>query len=664
MISKSQASTIGQRLILLVTVPLIALVICAGMLVKDAYRLVSSAERTGQLLEVSVAAGDLIHSLQIERGLTAGFVQAKGERFADVLPESRKKTDSQFKFLSERIAKLALGDMPSLKLSLDNAQQQLGQLGDWRSKANNFSAPAAETTAYFTKTISLLISTMDAVAEFNSDAAVGKQATAYQSFVRAKENAGQERALSMPIFVSNKAEAGQYRTILEKIDFQEAYLNVFRGIGLESERSALTAVLENPSSKEVLRLRAVMAERLAAGNFEVEPTHWFKTITEKIDGLHTVEAQIAKNILGSTQKRLQDEQRVLTGYSVLAIAALLLTIVVAVWVGRSVSRPLNAAVEMAEYAVTKNDFTRSVPEQGAAEVVRAAQAFNHIMAKFREILSAASRSSIQIADVSLVLASSSAQVNQSAACSADSTSAVAAAVEEVSVSVSETASSAKAVSTLVIKSGNETDAALDVMSRAVKNVDRITELIEQSSNRVEVLEQSSQQIGGIIQVIKEIADQTNLLALNAAIEAARAGEQGRGFAVVADEVRKLAERTTASTGEIAGLVDTIQNQIGSAVSSMQSANQEASQNKALVADTERALRGIGEGSHLVVSHVQNIADAIREQDMAIQQVAINVEKIAQMTEQSRTAAVANSATASNLESLANTLKSSVSHFKV
>lgn len=104
--------------------------------------------------------------------------------------------------------------------------------------------------------------------------------------------------------------------------------------------------------------------------------------------------------------------------------------------------------------------------------------------------------------------------------------------------------------------------------------------------------------------------------------------------------------------------------VGAAVSSMQSANQEAAQNKTLVADTEHAMRGIGEESQLVVSHVQNIADAIREQDMAIQQVAINLEKIAQMTEQSRAAGVANSDTASNLETLANSLKASVGQLKV
>jgi methyl-accepting chemotaxis protein len=201
------------------------------------------------------------------------------------------------------------------------------------------------------------------------------------------------------------------------------------------------------------------------------------------------------------------------------------------------------------------------------------------------------------------------------------------------------------------------------MSETVSNVNGIADLIRASGANVELLDQSSKQIGGIVQVIKEIADQTNLLALNAAIEAARAGEQGRGFAVVADEVRKLAERTSQATQEIAGLIGDIQNRIGDTVVGMQQANAQTSKSLTLVGATETALRDIDRNSDEMAMNVRGIVDAIRQQDMAIQQVASNIEKISRMTEDNSAAAATSSDTALQLDVMANQLRESVTRFR-
>ncbi|MBZ0144861.1 MAG: DUF3365 domain-containing protein [Rhodocyclaceae bacterium] len=351
-------------------------------------------------------------------------------------------------------------------------------------------------------------------------------------------------------------------------------------------------------------------------------------------------------------------------------AALLLAACVAIgaalfyWVARGVRRPLEAVVAAAEFAAQNDDFSRDAPVGGTRETARAGQALNDLLRKFRAIIADAKQSSERIADASRALATASDQVTRSSAAQAESSSSVAAAVEQASVSVGETAANARNANEIVNKARAGVESALAEMAATVGRVNGIAELIRTSGESVGLLEQSSNKIGGIVQVIKEIADQTNLLALNAAIEAARAGEQGRGFAVVADEVRGLAERTAKATQEIATLIDDIQSQIGVTVKGMQQANEQTADSLSLVHSTEAALQGIGRDSGAVSSNVQSIADAIREQDAAIQQVAGNIERIAQMTEENSAAAAASSETASRLDDLAGQLRGSVTRYRV
>jgi methyl-accepting chemotaxis protein len=411
-------------------------------------------------------------------------------------------------------------------------------------------------------------------------------------------------------------------------------------------------------------MRDIMAERSIGGGFEIDPAGWFKRITDKIDGYYEVEQLLTKNINAAVNHQISASRTLLVSQLILAALAVAIAIAVSIWVARSVTRPLKAVVDAAEYAVANDDFTRGIPEEGTHETARVGQAINHLMAKFREIIAHATRSSEGIADASGVLAASSEQVSRSSSAQADAASSVAAAVEEISVSVSETSGNARTASEIVEKSRARTEEVLIIMAGTVKNVNGIAELIRESDASVAQLDESSKKIGGIIQVIKEVADQTNLLALNAAIEAARAGEQGRGFAVVADEVRKLAERTSKATGEIAALIGDIQNHIGETVTGMQQANTQVTESLELVGRTEAALHHIGDDSNDVANNVQSIANAIREQDTAIHQVAANIEKIAQMAEENCSATASSSDTAIQLDRLSGALKDSVARFKV
>ncbi len=659
-----QRSTIMQRLVLLTAIPVLALILFSGELIWESYGRYQSAIQAKSIMEIAVATGDLIHPLQIERGASAGLIQSKGQKFADTLPGIRAKTDEKLSAYKHLLAGIGAGAMPKLKAAVDDAEAKLAGLAELRAKADRFSIPAGESSAFFSATIAKLLVVINTSTKYNSDAAIEKDMMNYLVFLNAKENAGQERALSMPVFVANKVEPAQLLAILAKIHQQEAYLELFLNSATEQEKTALRTVLGGEAAQEVQRMRGIMAERAAQGGFEVDSAVWFKRSTDRINGLYEVEQLVAKNINSDAATLLTDSRTLLLAALALALLAVAFAVAVSAWVARDLNRSLKAVVDAAEYAIAHDDFTRAVPVEGTQETARAGQAINRLMEKFRAIISEATRSSQGIADASGALSISSNQVNKSSQAQSDAASTVAAAVEEVSVSIGETTANARSAGEIVEQARAGTEAALTVMSETVSNVNGIAALIRESDVNVGRLDERSKQIGGIIQVIREVADQTNLLALNAAIEAARAGEQGRGFAVVADEVRKLAERTSKATSEIAALIGDVQKHIGETVAGMHQANTQVTQSLELVGRTEAALHRIGDDSREAASNVQSIIDAIREQDAAVQQVAANIEKIAQMAEENSAAAASNSDTAVQLNDLSGTLRASVTRFKV
>ena len=203
-----------------------------------------------------------------------------------------------------------------------------------------------------------------------------------------------------------------------------------------------------------------------------------------------------------------------------------------------------------------------------------------------------------------------------------------------------------------------------VVVKTVEDIDAIALSVSSSAELINRLETQSREIASVVNVIKEVADQTNLLALNAAIEAARAGEQGRGFAVVADEVRKLAERTGNSTREITDTIDVMREGAQAASTAMMNAVEQVTASVSRASGACDMIRKIGEGSREAVGMVSEITDAIHEQSASSTSVAQSVERIAQMAEQSTAAAQGSADTAQQLNSLAQEMRMITDQYKL
>lgn len=301
---------------------------------------------------------------------------------------------------------------------------------------------------------------------------------------------------------------------------------------------------------------------------------------------------------------------------------------------------------------------------GEDEVALTAEAFDRMMSKISQVICETRDASNAIASAAKTMAQTVAQVESSSDVQSGAASTVAAAIEETSVSLSETSRHAQAADETAKRAKQDITSTLSAARETAKDIEGLVSMINHASDDIGRLAERSRQIDGIVKTIKDIADQTNLLALNAAIEAARAGEQGRGFAVVADEVRKLAENTAKSTSEISALVNDIQKEVDAAVSRMEIANKNAGETREQVLAATGAIDAANADTERVSDAVRSITNAVREQDVAVQQVAQQIEQIAQMTEANTASAKAAALTSRELEALSQSLRESVSQFKV
>jgi len=370
------------------------------------------------------------------------------------------------------------------------------------------------------------------------------------------------------------------------------------------------------------------------------------------------------------QARQQGELSSATARSAQIISATigLAGIVTVIVIGVLLIRGINNSLRNMESVITRIegdlDFTLRADAGKKDELGKMAELINSLLDNLQRNLKTLSQSASQVAGSSAQMAETSDHVAAASLQQSEAASSMAATVEEITVSINHVGDRAAEANQLSEESGKLAASGEKVISQTALDIKEIAETVSKAAVRIHELEAQGGKISAVVAVIKEVAEQTNLLALNAAIEAARAGEQGRGFAVVADEVRKLAERTAASTQEIAGTISTMQSTASSAAQSMQEAVDKVSQGVGRANHANDAIQQIGIGSRQVVEMVGEIATAIREQGTATNTIAGQVEKIAQMAEESSAASNESARAARELDRLAESMQKIVSSYRL
>ena len=346
-----------------------------------------------------------------------------------------------------------------------------------------------------------------------------------------------------------------------------------------------------------------------------------------------------------------------------AAVVLALSLLIAIWTANHIARRLAMAGEVVE-ATARGDLTVRINSEGQDEIARLLESVTRMQNQLSTVFRGFIDNAEQISGQSNQLASTAEQLRDASTAQSEASSGMAASMEELTVSIAHVTTTAEQSAAHARDSGQAAAQGRAVLEKVTRSIEQIAEHINQMAGDMEKLEKQSTEISMIVQVIEEVAGQTNLLALNAAIEAARAGEQGRGFAVVADEVRKLAERTSSSTQEITSMIGVIQGGTREAVAAMHTSVTQVEEGVNLVNEASQLIVHLAEGASAVGDQANEISSALQEQRMASNEVSGSVENIARMAEDNAGRVHDVVDVANSLRSMAAHLRQEVNHFKI
>jgi methyl-accepting chemotaxis protein len=387
----------------------------------------------------------------------------------------------------------------------------------------------------------------------------------------------------------------------------------------------------------------------------------YAPVGEDIHKLMQLQIEIAKKTYDDSQARYATSRNMVIG---LIVFGLILGIGLGYTIIKGINRSVGNLCDTMLKMSTDGNLNARATVFSNDEIGQSAKAFNGLIDGFAKIIRQVVSGSSTVSSTAAQLSVASSQIAQASQAQSEAAASTAAAVEQITVSINSVAANTEDVRKLSESSLNQTQEGNKNVTAMIGEIGRVQEAVNQIASSVKEFVDSTRAIAGMTQQVKDIADQTNLLALNAAIEAARAGEQGRGFAVVADEVRKLAEKSAKSANEIDQVTNLLGQKSTTAEESVQTGLRSLLEMQEQVSRVSKMLTEAGEAVTKSTHGVSDIAASVSEQSIASTEIARNVEKIAQMSEESHAAVQSNSQDIVRLESLAKDLQSAVSKFKI
>ncbi|MEZ9761667.1 methyl-accepting chemotaxis protein [Vibrio splendidus] len=649
-----------QKIIALLILPILGFLWLSVSAISKGVETTSEMSSLNQLTRLSVVYSELVHELQKERGMTAGFIGSQGTKFVSELRSQRTNADNRRDQRNEYWQSASI-ELPQITKLNTEISRSLNQITSIRNRVDSQSIPLSEALGYYTQLNAKLLSVSALIAELSSDSTITTETIAYYNFLQGKERAGIERAVLNNTFSKNEFGPGMLVKFISLVTEQNTYFSNFKVLSEPENVRFFEQQLNDRSVAEVEKLRQLAESKMSG--FDVDPVYWFAQSTARIVQLKKTENQVAESLIALTEQKATDARSAMMASITMFVVITLFATFVSFKTITDLTTRVKDLTQMLSKVRDDNDLTVRARYLGDSELGQISSSLNATLEKFSQVIDSLSQSSLTLASAAEETAQTCQYNSNTLVEQQDQIGLIATATEELSATVNEVAAKTQQTATSAKMVDQQSQEGLSTVQHSYQSIEILASEINGLAEKITHLHESSNNINSVIDVIKSVADQTNLLALNAAIEAARAGEQGRGFAVVADEVRTLAQRTQESTLEIEGFISSLQSDVQTAFNVIDNSKTMSSKAVEDSKDVENTLQSISTAISEIFSMTEQIATATEEQAVVTQDIAQNVVAVEQKSTESTTGATQIAATAKEQAELATSLKELSNTFK-
>lgn len=655
--------SIRQKLIVLLILPAMIIAWSAYDGVRRNATRLNEMSRVKRMMELTTSISSLIHETQKERGMTAGFLGSKGKNFASELTNQRKVVDERREVLLKEYASFnTKGMSPGFLNSIDSALGDLERMGRIRSRVSSQTIALGEALGYYTKFNGDMLDTIGKIALETNDTEVKQSILKFMLFLKGKERAGIERAVLANTFSKDMFGPGMFVKFAKLVDQQNTYFHEFELIIKDGMVDAFAELKQHDSFRGVQSYRDIAFSKSKEGGFGQDPKKWFAMSTGRINALKDFEDELGASLIALADKFYKQSMAMTTMYCLFAVLSLLIP-VISMWLIRSILRPLRSMMTVLEQAKKDADLTARAEASRRDEIGHLARNFNAFVDRVQNLIIDVRRATNDVAAASTEIVSSAEEIASNMSQTESQVQSMNSLVKDASSSVDQVVDQSRQASESAKASGQVAQQGGSTVEHTIVGMQEIHETVAQSAKSVEQLGKRGEEIGVVITVINDIADQTNLLALNAAIEAARAGEHGRGFAVVADEVRKLADRTTKATQEISESISTIQAETERAVTGMEAGTKQVQQGVEAASQAGESLKQIVGSTNEVACLIEGITNSADHQHQVSYQLNEGISEISAVATQAAAGTQQAAAAAQQLSTQCHSLYSMLNQFK-